>query len=61
MKNYLILEDKSLGSLKERMKELLKTKKYRLDFKYGFTVSETITRYDNVETGIRYQGILQKL
>ena len=58
-KRHIILEDKSIDNLKERMKQLIKEGKYRLNFKHGYSINENVTHYVNIKEGERWQGILE--
>ncbi len=60
-KNFIVLEDSELDSLKARMKTLLGKKTHRLNLRHGYTVDENVTKYDNTNDGIRYQGVLEEI
>lgn len=58
---YAVFENTSKEELIKFLKSLVSSKKYRIDPRHGYSVEETITKYDNVESGVRYQGVLEKV
>ena len=58
---HIVIEDTDVKRLKESMRGLLKSKHYKINPRHGFSVDENITKYDNINSGIRFQGLLQRV